>query len=204
MQNRIYKKYGKRCFDFTMAIVGTIILSPLFFIIALAVWLNDRGPVFYVQNRMGINFQPFKLFKFRTMQEGADGQGPLLTQRKDSRITSIGKFLRKFKLDELPQIFNVIKGELSFVGPRPEVEQYVKLFAADYSTILKVRPGITDYAAIEFKDEEELLLQFDDIHQGYIKYVLPEKIKLYKQYIQDQSFFTDFNIILKTFWKILK
>jgi lipopolysaccharide/colanic/teichoic acid biosynthesis glycosyltransferase len=203
MRNNFYTKYGKRIFDVTASIIGLIVLLPLFIIIAILIKLNDKGPIFYKQKRIGQNFKPFELLKFRTMVVNADKIGPAVTKDGDPRITKIGKFLRKTKLDELPQLWNVIRGDMSIVGPRPEVEKYIQYYENDYKEILKVRPGITDYATIKFRNEEEILSKYDDTESAYIKYVLPEKIKLYKTYIKEISFFTDLKIIFWTLWRIV-
>jgi lipopolysaccharide/colanic/teichoic acid biosynthesis glycosyltransferase len=203
MPNNFYTKYGKRIFDVATTIIGLIVLLPFFIIIAILIKLNDKGPIFYKQKRIGQNFKPFELLKFRTMIVNADKIGPAVTKDGDPRITKIGKFLRKTKLDELPQLWNVIRGDMSIVGPRPEVEKYIQYYENDYKEILKVKPGITDYATIKFRNEEEILSKYDDTESAYIKYVLPEKIKLYKTYIKGISFFTDLKIIFWTLWRIV-
>ena len=202
MPNSFYIRYGKRIFDFLASLLGLIILSPLFLVIAGLIKLYDKGPVFFKQKRIGKNFKPFYIYKFRTMVVNADKIGSLVTKEDDPRITRLGKFLRKFKIDELPQLFNVIKGDMSIVGPRPEVEKYVLSFKDDFKEILKIRPGITDYATLRFRNEEEILKEYDDIEEGYIKEVLPEKIRLYMQYINDMSFLTDIKLILYTLIRI--
>ena len=199
-----YSSYGKRLFDFIAGLTGLILLSPLFIVIGLAIKLTDTGPVFYKQIRTGQNFKPFYLIKFRSMVANEDKLGSMLTAKGDPRITGIGKFLRKTKLDELPQLINVIKGDMSFVGPRPEVEKYVLLFKEEYNDILKVKPGITDYAAIEFRDEEEVLKSFENHEDGYIKEVLPIKIKLYKKYIKNKGFITDVRLVFLSLWRVVK
>jgi lipopolysaccharide/colanic/teichoic acid biosynthesis glycosyltransferase len=202
MQDNFYTKYGKRIFDFIASLIGLILLSPFLVIIGVLVKISDKGPVFYRSKRVGQNFKPFYLLKFRTMVVNAEELGPSITKGGDQRITKIGKFLRKTKLDELPQLWNVIKGELSIVGPRPEVEKYISFYKDDYKEILKIRPGITDYAAIKFKNEEEILAKFEDVEKAYIENVLPEKIKLYKTYLNEIGFLTDLKIIFKTLWGI--
>jgi len=194
----IYKKYGKRVFDIIASIVGLIILSPIFLGIAIIIKLTSEGPVFYIQKRMGKNFKEFNLYKFRSMIVDADKKGLQITSGDDPRITKIGKIIRKTKLDELPQLINVIKGDMSLVGPRPEVKKYVMLKKDDYKKILSIRPGITDLAAIEFRDEEEILAQYEDKEKTYIEIILPKKIELYNKYINNISFKNDINIILKT------
>jgi lipopolysaccharide/colanic/teichoic acid biosynthesis glycosyltransferase len=203
MQDNFYTKYGKRIFDFIASLIGLILLSPFLVIIGVLVKISDKGPVFYRSKRVGQNFKPFYLLKFRTMVVNAEELGPSITKGGDQRITKIGKFLRKYKLDELPQLWNVVKGELSLVGPRPEVEKYISFYKDDYKEILKIRPGITDYAAIKFRNEEEILSQFEDVERAYIEQVLPEKIKLYKIYLKKVGFLTDLEIIFKTLWKIV-
>jgi lipopolysaccharide/colanic/teichoic acid biosynthesis glycosyltransferase len=202
MQDNFYTKYGKRIFDFIASLLGLILLSPFLVIIGVLVKISDKGPIFYRSKRVGQNFKPFYLLKFRTMVVNAEELGPSITKGGDQRITKIGKFLRKTKLDELPQLWNVIKGELSLVGPRPEVEKYISFYKDDYKEILKIRPGITDYAAIKFKNEEEILAKFEDVEKAYIENVLPEKIKLYKTYLNEIGFLTDLKIIFKTLWGI--
>lgn len=202
MQNNFYIKYGKRAFDFTASLIGLTLILPLMAVLALLIKLSDRGPVFYHSKRIGQNFKPFNLLKFRTMVVNADKIGPLVTKDGDPRITKIGRFLRKTKLDELPQLLNVIKGEMSLVGPRPEVEKYVNYFRKDYEEILKNKLGITDYAAIEFRNEDEILREFEDTEKAYIERILPEKIKLYKTYVKQVGFLTDLQIIFKTLWRI--
>jgi lipopolysaccharide/colanic/teichoic acid biosynthesis glycosyltransferase len=203
MPNNFYTKYGKRIFDVATSIIGLIVLLPFFIIIAILIKLNDKGPIFYKQKRIGQNFKPFELLKFRTMIVNADKIGPAVTKDGDPRITKIGKFLRKAKLDELPQLWNVIRGDMSIVGPRPQVEKYLQYCKDDYKEILKVKPGITDYATIKFRNEEEILSKYNDTESAYIKYVLPEKIKLYKTYIKEIGFFTDLKIIFWTLWRIV-
>jgi lipopolysaccharide/colanic/teichoic acid biosynthesis glycosyltransferase len=194
----------KRLFDFLFSGIGLLFLLPLFPVTAILIKTESRGPVFFIQKRTGKDFKSFKLHKFRTMVADADRQGPLITSKDDPRITRIGKFLRKTKIDELPHLWNVFKGDMSFVGPRPEVSKYIEMFRDDYREILKVKPGITDYAAIEFRDEERILKQFNNIEEGYIKEVLPRKIHLYKKYQREKGLMTDIKLILLTLWKISK
>jgi len=204
MQNKFYLKYGKRIFDFFSSLIGIFLFLPFYFIIGILIKIEDKGPVLYKSKRIGQNFKPFFLLKFRSMIVNADKIGPLITKEKDPRITKIGKFLRKTKIDEFPQLFNVLKGEMSIVGPRPEVEKYISYFKKDYKKILSIKPGITDYAAIEFRNEEEILDKFENIEESYIKEILPQKINLYKKYLNEVGFITDLNIIFKTIWKILR
>ncbi len=200
----MYRSFGKRLFDLTLSLVAITLLLPLFLLIAIFVKFDSKGPIFYIQQRVGKDFKKFGLFKFRTMVVNADKIGPLVTKDKDPRITRVGYYLRKWKLDELPQFFNVLKGDMSLVGPRPEVERYVELFKEDYKTVLSVKPGITDYATILFRDEEEIIAGFDNVEKGYIEVVLPKKIELYKRYINEISLFTDIKLLCLTFLKILR
>lgn len=200
----IYRKYLKRIFDFVASFLGLIVLSPLFLVIAILIKLDDGGSVFFRQTRVGQYGKLFKIYKFRTMVENAEKLGAQVTKGDDPRITRVGKFLRKYKLDELPQLINVLKGEMSLVGPRPEVPKFVKLFEEDYKEILQVKPGITDYASLEFKDENELLKGVENPEEVYIKEILPKKIKFYKKYLKEISFTTDLKLILKTIWGIVR
>lgn len=194
----IYHNGGKRLFDFTAATIGALCLTPFLFLIALTVKCSSKGPIIYKQERIGLNFKPFTMYKFRSMVVNDAAKHQLVTAAGDHRITPIGKFLRRYKLDELPQLFNVIKGDMSLVGPRPEVMKYIQHYESDYKVVLSIRPGITDNAAIAFKNEEEILSQFEDSEFAYIKEIMPEKIMLYKKYIQQQSLFNDIFLILKT------
>lgn len=206
MPANFYKSYGKRIIDLVITIPALLILLPLLGIIALIIKLSSPGPVLFKQKRAGMNFQYFEIFKFRSMIVNAPAKGPSVTAKKDPRITKIGSFLRATKIDELPQLFNVLKGEMSLVGPRPEVEKFVNAAKDDYQTVLTVKPGITDFAAIEFRDEEVLMEKFADNKKetGYITEILPQKIALYKKYIANISLTTDLSLILKTIIKIFK
>ncbi|HQE50498.1 MAG TPA: sugar transferase [Fervidobacterium sp.] len=188
----------KRIFDIVVSFVGLVILSPLFLILAIAIARDSKGPVFFKQTRVGRNEVPFKIYKFRTMVEDAEARGMQLTVGDDSRITKVGTFLRKTKIDELPQLINVFKGEMSFVGPRPEVPKYVGLYTEDQRQVLMVRPGITDLASIEYRNESELLATADNPEKVYIEEVMPRKIELNKEYIRNMSLVSDMRIILKT------
>lgn len=204
MPDSFYAKYGKRIFDFIISLICLSLLSPVFFIIVLTIRFTNGRPIFFKQVRAGQYFKLFGLIKFRSMIIDADKKGSLITTKEDSRVTEIGRFLRKTKLDELPQLINVVKGEMSFVGPRPEVLKYVELFKNEYNEILKVKPGITDYAAIKFRYEEDILKGYDNPEDGYIKEILPQKIKLYKDYISKISFLNDIRLITLTLWRIIK
>lgn len=188
----------KRTFDSIVSLAGLILLSPLFVLVATMIRLTSRGPVFFRQERIGRGFRPFKILKFRTMVPDAPKLGGQLTAGKDPRITPIGRFLRKTKLDELPQLINVFLGDMSFVGPRPEVGRYVELYHADYEFLLTVRPGITDLASLKYRHESELLGQFPDPDAAYINVLLPDKIALGREYIRRSSIWFDLVLILKT------
>ena len=188
----------KRIFDIVFSILGLILLLPLFFLIALSLKIESKGPIFFIQSRVGKQNKNFRIYKFRTMFVGSDKIGLLTIGDKDPRITRIGYFLRKYKLDELPQLINVLIGNMSFVGPRPEVRKYVDYYTEDDLKILRIKPGITDYASIHFRNEVELLKDTDNPEKLYIETILPEKIKLNKKYINSNNIITDFKIIVKT------
>ena len=187
---------GKRIFDFLCALLGLLIVSPLLFVIALAVKFTSRGPVFFRQPRIGRDFVPFQIVKFRTMHEGLDG--PLITASSDRRVTTVGRLLRRAKLDELPQLWNVLKGEMSLVGPRPEVAKYVDQFRTDYEEIQSVRPGITDPASIAFRREDEMLAMTAAPEEKYVNEILPKKIAMCKEYVQTRTLLGDFILIVRT------
>jgi FlaA1/EpsC-like NDP-sugar epimerase/lipopolysaccharide/colanic/teichoic acid biosynthesis glycosyltransferase len=188
----------KRVLDFLFAAVGLILLAPVFAVAAIAIRLDSPGPVFFRQRRMGRHLKPFHILKFRTMVHNAAELGPGITVGKDPRITRVGHFLRNAKIDELPQLWNVFVGDMSLVGSRPELEQYVLMYAQDYRTILKARPGITDVASIVYRDENELLAQSKDPEETYVHVVLPDKIRMARQYTRDASLFHDFKLIAAT------
>lgn len=193
----------KRLFDIVFCLCGLTILAPVFIIIAIIIKLSSKGPVFYVQKRVGQYNIDFSLLKFRTMAIGADKSGLLTVGSKDSRITSVGYFLRKYKLDELPQLINVLLGNMSLVGPRPEVRKYVDLYNQEQAEILNVKPGITDYASIEYFEENDLLAKSDNPEQTYIEKILPSKIALNKKYISKSGIMIDVKILYLTLKKIL-
>ncbi len=199
-----YGRFGKRIFDLVLSIPSLVILSPIFLITAILVKLETPGPVSFTQERIGREGRVFKLYKFRTMVKDASRIGPSVTPANDPRITRVGKLLRRFKIDEMLQIVNVVKGDMSVIGPRPELKKYVNKFKKDYREILKIKPGMTDYALIAFRDEEKILGKFKDTEEGYIKEVLPEKMKLYRKYMEEMSFATDVKIFFKTIWEILR
>jgi len=193
----------KRTIDFFAAFIGLIVLSPFFLIIAVLVKLDSRGPIFYLQNRVGLKGKLFQLFKFRSMKIEADKLAPITIGQRDSRITPTGYFLRRFKIDELPQLINVLKGEMSLVGPRPEVEKFVKLYNPNQLRVLSVKPGITDYASNEFRNENRLLEGKPDPIEYYVTEIMPEKLRLNLKYIDSQSLLTDIQIIFKTLFLIV-
>lgn len=193
----------KRIFDITLSLFGLIILLPFMLIIAILIKIDSKGPVFFKQIRVTKNGKEFKIFKYRTMRVGSDKYSQI-TVGKDNRITKVGAFLRKYKLDEIPQLINVLIGDMSLVGPRPEVPKYVALYTDEQKEILKVRAGITDYASIEFSDENDLLASEEDPEKAYIEKIMPKKIELNKKYLSEISILTDIKIILLTIKKILK
>jgi lipopolysaccharide/colanic/teichoic acid biosynthesis glycosyltransferase len=193
-----------RILDIIFSFIGLIILSPFFLIISLLIVLDSRGGIFYKQQRVGLNGVEFKLFKFRTMYTGADKKGLLTVGGKDNRITKIGYFLRKYKLDELPQLINVFIGEMSLVGPRPEVRKYTDMYNDYQKKVLSVKPGITDYASIEYSDENEILGKAINPEKAYIEEVMPAKIELNFKFINNPTTINYLKIILLTIYKIIK
>lgn len=193
----------KRCFDIFTSFIGLLLLSPFFIIIAIVILIDSRGGVFYKQVRVGKNNKDFKLFKFRSMSKGSDKKGLLTVGGRDSRITRSGYFIRKYKLDELPQLLNVLFGDMSLVGPRPEVRKYVDMYNAEQMKVLSVKPGITDYASIEYSNENELLAKSSEPEKTYIEEIMPAKLLLNQKYITEQGLLTDIKIILRTIGKIV-
>lgn len=194
----------KRVFDILCSLIGLLILSPVLVIVSLIVGLSSRGGVFFLQSRVGKDNVDFKLFKFRTMFTDAEKKGLLTVGGRDSRITPVGYYIRKYKVDELPQLLNVLFGSMSFVGPRPEVRKYVDLYTAEQKEVLKVKPGITDYASLEFFSENELLAKSNDPEKTYITEIMPAKLELNKKYISEAGLFTDLKIISRTILKIFR
>ncbi|MGF1477451.1 MAG: sugar transferase [Geminicoccaceae bacterium] len=191
---------AKRAFDLIAAGTGVVLLSPLFGIVALAIKMSDGGPVFYRQERVGRGGELFRIWKFRTMVADADKRGGPLTVGRDPRITATGHWLRKTKLDELPQLFNVLAGTMSLVGPRPEVPRYVALYHDEQRRVLELTPGITDPASIHFRNESDVLAGTDDPETYYIRQIIPEKIRINITYADGANVLTDFYSILKTVW----
>ena len=194
----------KRLFDIVASGLGLIVLSPLFLILAIWIKCDSEGPVFYRQVRVGRWNKDFRIFKFRSMRVGAD-KGSLVTiGGRDPRITRSGYFIRKFKFDELPQLINVLVGDMSLVGPRPEVRHYVDYYTPEQMHVLDVRPGITDPASIKFRNENELMEKAEDPEKYYIEVIMQEKIRLYLEYVEKHNFWYDLGLIFKTFWVIVK
>lgn len=188
----------KRIFDIVFSFLGIIVLLPIFIIISLLVGFSSRGGVFYKQKRVGKDNKDFTLYKFRSMKVNSDKKQLITVGEKDNRVTKIGYFIRKYKIDELPQLFNVLRGDMSFVGPRPEVRYYVDMYSDEQKQVLSVRPGITDIASIEYRNENAILEKADNPQEFYIKEVMPKKLELNRQYIISQSFIGDIKLILKT------
>ncbi|MDQ3047322.1 MAG: sugar transferase [Bacteroidota bacterium] len=194
----------KRIFDIFFSFIGLLILLPFFLAIALLIVTDSRGGIFYRQVRVGKGGKDFKLFKFRSMQSNSDKKGLLTVGGRDSRITKMGYFIRKYKIDELPQLLNVLLGDMSLVGPRPEVRKYVDMYNEEQRTVLSVKPGITDYASIEYSNENEILGKASDPEKVYIEEIMPAKLKLNQRYIAEQGMVTDLKIIFRTIGKIIR
>lgn len=191
-----------RFFDLLFSILGLVVLLPVFLIIGIVILVDSRGSIFFMQERVGKNNRDFKLIKFRTMYTGSYKQGGLTVGAHDSRITRVGQILRKYKIDELPQLINVIKGEMSIVGPRPELRKYVELYSEKQKDVLFIRPGITDIASLEYIDENELLGASSDSERTYIENIMPAKLELNRIFINNQSLGNYFRIIRLTLKKI--
>jgi len=192
----------KRTFDLIMTALGLALISPLLVIVAIIIKSTSAGRVLFRQERVGKRFRHFFIYKFRTMIQDAPRLGGPITFGDDPRITRVGRVLRKTKIDELPQLFNVLKGDMSLVGPRPEVPRYVDMFRDDYEIILRVRPGITDLASLKYRDEAAILGQAQDPEKEYVKRVLPEKIRFAKEYVRHSSLLFDLAVIFKTVLKL--
>lgn len=192
-----------RFFDFTFSLFGIILLSPVFLILYFAIRLESQGSGFYKQLRVGREGKDFYVYKFRSMRIGSDKQGLITVGGRDPRITRIGYFIRKYKLDELPQLFNVLKGDMSLVGPRPEVRKYVDLYTEEQRKVLSVRPGITDYASIEYVDENEILGKAKDWEKTYVEVIIPQKIHYNMRYIEHRNIMEYLKIILLTIKRII-
>jgi lipopolysaccharide/colanic/teichoic acid biosynthesis glycosyltransferase len=194
----------KRLFDVLFSLIVLSLFFPFGLLIALLILVSSPGGVFFRQERIGIHGKPFRLFKFRSMRKDSEKSGALTVGMRDSRITKIGVFLRKYKLDEFPQFINVLVGQMSVVGPRPEVREFVVLYTKEQNKVLEVKPGITDYASIEYFNENEILAKSDNPKETYIKEIMPDKIKLNQKYLKNPSLVHDFRIIWKTIIRIFK
>lgn len=192
----------KRLFDIVLSFTVLLVLLPVFVVIVVLIVLSDGFPVLYKQQRIGLNQKAFWLFKFRTMVKNADKLGKITIGKKDPRVTTIGHLLRKTKFDEFPQLLNILRGEMSIVGPRPEVEEYVNLYKVEQQKVLSVKPGLTDYASIEYSNESELLGASVNPHETYINVVMPAKLSLNLKYIEEKGIITDLKIIFRTMAKI--
>ena len=198
-----YQAIMKRGVDIIASFCGLLLLSPLFLMVALAIKTDSRGPVFFRQERIGKGFRPFWIYKFRTMVQDAPQRGGTLTAGGDPRITRVGKILRQTKIDELAQLINVHRGDMSLVGPRPEVRRYVELFRKNYEIILTVRPGITDLASLKYRDESALLSRSTNPEEMYVRHILPDKLWLAEEYIRRSSLAFDMVLIFKTLGKLM-
>ena len=194
---------AKRVFDFLFSVIGLVAITPVMLILAFIITIDSKGGVFYKQVRIGKNQKPFSLYKFRSMRTDADKKGLLTVGNNDSRITKIGYYLRKYKLDELPQLINVLFGNMSFVGPRPEVEKYVKLYNQEQLMVFNVKPGITDWASIKYVNENEILAKSSQPEKTYIEEIMPAKLKLNLEYVNHNNVFVDIKIILLTIKAII-
>lgn len=199
----ILNKVFTRMVDFILALLGILLISPILIVIAIIIKLTSKGPILFKQVRIGKNSIEFKILKFRTMIVNAEKLGKQITVGSDNRITGIGKILRKYKLDELPQLINVIKGDMSLVGPRPEVPYYVNMYNEEQKKVLNVKPGITDIASLRYKNENDLLGSVENAEEYYVKTVMPDKLKLNLEYIEKKNIFFDISIIMKTIIKCL-
>lgn len=194
----------KRIFDIFFSFSGLLLLSPLFLVLAVWISLDSRGGVFYRQLRVGRGNRDFRLIKFRSMRTDADKAGLITVGGHDPRITRSGYFIRKYKLDELPQLINVLKGDMSFVGPRPEVRKYVDMYTPEQLHVLDVRPGITDESSIRYRNENELLATAADPERFYIETVMPDKLRINLEYVQNHSLWGDIKLIFRTFAAVVK
>ena len=194
----------KRLFDFVFSICVLTVFLPFGLLISVLIIFSSPGGIFYSQERIGKNGVPFKLLKFRSMRRNADRSGTLTVGMRDSRITKIGVFIRKYKLDEFPQFVNVLIGNMSVVGPRPEVREFVDLYSKEQKTILNVKPGITDYASLEYFNENELLAKSNNPRKTYIDEIMPDKIIINQKYIRNPTLLNDMKIIVKTLFRLIR
>lgn len=201
---RLINDFFKRTFDILVSFVAIVILFPFFIVVSILIKVDSKGPVIFRQVRVGKNEKNFEILKFRTMVTDAEKIGKQITIGEDKRITKIGRFLRKYKLDEFPQLFNVLKGDMSFVGPRPEVPRYTSLYTDEQKEVFKVRPGITDYASIKYRNENEILGESENPEETYINKIMNDKLKINLEYLKRKSIIEDIKIIFKTLVKIIK
>ena len=194
---------AKRWFDVICSLIGLLLLAPILLAIAIIIKLDSRGPVLFIQGRVGKNNKDFHIYKFRTMKLQSESKGLLTLGNHDSRITKVGYFLRRYKIDEFPQLFNILKGDMSFVGPRPELRYYVNFYNEDDFKIFAVRPGITGLASLKYRNEVELLKAADDPENFFIKTIIPDKLKYNKEYIKKRNFFFDLKLIFSTIIQVL-
>lgn len=200
---KLVNKLLKRLMDILASGLGLIFLSPILIIICILIKASSEGPIFFKQVRVGKNMKNFEILKFRTMVPNAEKLGKQITIGEDKRITSVGKVLRKYKLDELPQLFNVFMGDMSLVGPRPEVPKYVKLYSEEQRKVLDVKPGITDLASLRYKDENDILGKVDNPEEYYITVIMKDKLELNLEYIEKNNILIDIYLIIKTIIKCL-
>ncbi len=193
----------KRLFDIFASGCGLLVLTPLFLLLAIWIKVDSKGPIFYKQKRVGRNNKDFFLLKFRSMRVGSDKKGLITVGERDPRITRSGYFIRKYKLDELPQLINVFCGDMSLVGPRPEVRKYVDLYTSEQMKVLSVRPGITDLASIRYRNENELLAMAENPDQYYVDVIMQDKLRINLEYVANHSFWYDIKLIFNTFWVII-
>jgi len=203
IQKSVFHTMTKRAFDILLSVIALIVLSPLLLIISMFVLFSSRGGILFMQTRVGKKGKDFTLLKFRTMEKDSDKKGLLTIGKSDNRITKPGRWLRKYKLDELPQLFNILTGNMSFVGPRPEVRKYVNLYSPDQMKVLSVKPGLTDYASLEYLNESEILNSFSDPEKAYINQIMPDKLVLNLRYIEEQGFLNDLKIMVRTVRQII-
>lgn len=194
----------KRLWDVALSLGGLVLSAPLLLVAAALIKLDSRGPALFSQERIGRDFRPFRIYKLRTMRADPRASGPSVTSASDGRITRVGRWLRRYKLDELPQLFNVLLGDMSLVGPRPEVRRYVEAFRKDYEEILSIRPGLTDLASVKYRHEEEILAAAEDPEKAYLERVLPDKIALGKKYVRERGFLYDLALLLRTLARICR
>lgn len=200
----IFNRFIKRAMDVVLSFIGLIIILPIMVIFSILIKIDSEGPIFFKQIRVGLRGKKFKILKFRTMVVNAEKLGQQITIGEDNRITRVGKFIRKYKIDELPQLINVFKGDMSLVGPRPEVTKYVELYNEEQSKVLSVRPGITDLASIRYSDENEILGKVSNPEEYYTNTIMPDKLDLNLQYINNNNIIKDLVIIFKTIFKVLR